>query len=678
MGKIGIIAIVVSAYRGRTALFRQLNLRKVLYHFMNCKYCASEIPEGEKFCPACGKLQPEAPAPSSSGEGTAPAEEEPASPTDEPASPAAAQAEPTPSPAENKPRSAKKSKLPLAAVIGGMAVAAAAVCAYFFLGDPSAKGQKTAAEVPTTTMVSYSTNRALKTTAGSQRQPVPLFLNDAYTLSDFTSIAQLMQQSPIYVGYQNYAELENEVVYVDTVIFSVNSASSQTSHNLYSMPYGGQPVLLDSGVQAIQASGENFVYYSKIVDGKIVQYRYANGEITNVNQELGLDHVAISTCSADSSVFGFYGANNNSDGSLSNTSGYVVNGQVHTLSSTANVYYVSKDGKTVYVTDTAKSPASALYYVSDLAAGTLEEITPYLTEFIFYDDTGSAAYIGGREIGKDEINPSCNLGYFDASTKTNHIIATDAVAIVEASAKSYAWLNENSKEMFVTELSNKISVEKPVKEGCFHYINAAGDFMAGDVEGNTFTIAQGFYSSNSYTLAQDLYYLTFQNGAFLWNNGDTVYKYTVGSMAAPQTITLDGQLSDKLSGSMQVGYFMDSSGNLIEQTENTLTKKNFDSSSITSVYDSPNAFTIIGLNQTGDSVFFLTADNSLYEKSLNNTSNPKPVASQVHSAVAVTDGLYILREYGASGGRLEYRPWGEKEFILIEEGVTSLTDVVLS
>ena len=87
----------------------------------------------------------------------------------------------------------------------------------------------------------------------------------------------------------------------------------------------------------------------------------------------------------------------------------------------------------------------------------------------------------------------------------------------------------------------------------------------------------------------------------------------------------------------------------------------------------------MGLNPTGDSIYFISGDSTLYEKSLKDTSNPKPVASQVHSAVAVADGLYVLREFGinGSGGRLEFQGWGKKGFSLVENNVVSLTDVVV-
>lgn len=696
---------------------------------MNCKYCAAPIPEGEHLCPACGKSQlleealspmEETPTEEVDGEDIIPdaaptLEEGPAlAALDENGEKAALEGDFTEevtveeivaesiievektnleknsevfqgtkeedtAPASQEKEPQRKGKKALWAAVAVIIIAALAAGAYFLT-----KGAPGEAAVPgenrTRTMVSYSTGRELKTTVGSQQQPVSFFINDAYTLSNYSSIEQLMEQSPIYIGYQNYAELENEVVYVDTVIQSANSTAGQAaSHGLYSIAHGGQPALLDSNIQSIQASGKDFVYYNKVEDNQIIQYRYANGEINNVNQELGVDHAVITTCSQDGKVFGFRGAKNSGDGTMASVNGYMADGAVHFLEPTAAVYYVSQDGGMIYITDTAKSPAPSLSYVSDIASGTLEEISPYITEFIFYEDTGSVAYIGGREIGENEINPSCNLGYFDASSKTHHIITQDAVALVEADAKSYAWLNENTKEMFVTELSQKISVPSAAKAGQFHYINAAGDFMAADIEGNTFTIATGFYSPEGYTLSVDLYYPSYQNGAFLWNNGDTVYKYTAGSMAASQTITLDSPLSEKLSGALQVGYFMDGSGNLIEQTENTLVKKSFENSDVLSIYDSPSAFIIVGLNPTGDSIYFISGDSTLYEKSLKDTSNPKPVASQVHSAVAVADGLYVLREFGinGSGGRLEFQGWGKKGFSLVENNVVSLTDVVV-
>ena len=110
--------------------------------------------------------------------------------------------------------------------------------------------------------------------------------------------------------------------------------------------------------------------------------------------------------------------------------------------------------------------------------------------------------------------------------------------------------------------------------------------------------------------------------------------------------------------------------------------------------DNVGSITLVGMDNDGETVYFISEDNSLYAKSTENRSNPKRIASKVTRAVVTCDGLYYLQEsenqpepvIGESGEEEEtkvvtdlmYLPYGQSTPQKLLENVTDISSISFS
>lgn len=690
---------------------------------MKCNKCGAEIPQGEVLCPQCEEpiekpqflsepeVQPSEEADNSfdDADDTAFAEDEegdPLKPQDtgfvpdetlqeivDKAMEEQTKASEEPKieepevEAEKAPQKSHKTTWLIAALLICGAIAAGA----FFLQKEKSPQQNAGSSDSSQTVASYTTNRTIHTMLPHSDIALPLFYNAAYSINDYSAIAPMIKSDSIYVGTDNYAKIDGETLYVHTQIDGIDPMSQypNSMNTLYSLKNGAkEPAVIDTDVQAIQCSSNHEVYYSKYEDDKIVQYRYSNGAKVPVTDFIETDMALVTDCSEDGLVFGFLGLvkgeadpsklmmENGNDFVPKN--GYSVNGTVHFYEKpTSNTHGISNDGKKIYVTDVPQNSRTAhLMVVSDVNTGELKSIAQEVSEAILYSDSGSALCVGNVTLSENVMNPVGDLIYYNGADDTIHTIASDATCFIESVPKEYAWFNENSNEMIATELTKMISIPKAVKEGEFHYINKDGSLCAVDTEGNVFVIQEGFYEPELYSYKEGLMYPTQKGDSFYWAKDDKVYRYVIGSRVQTQSISLDAPINEKIDQISQMGYLLDGTGAVLEQTENTLNRKGFDGSS-SCIYDSPNPITVVGLNPAGDKVYFISSDNSLYEKQIQSNSNPKKLSDNVQKAVSVSDGLYVLSNYGQSGGTLSFIAHGQTTPKTIAENVITLSDTVI-
>ena len=101
---------------------------------------------------------------------------------------------------------------------------------------------------------------------------------------------------------------------------------------------------------------------------------------------------------------------------------------------------------------------------------------------------------------------------------------------------------------------------------------------------------------------------------------------------------------------------------------------------------------LAGLDNDGRTIYFISEDGSLYEKSVENRSNPKLMDSGVLQAQATSDGLYYLLEckpqitVGASGEEeseqevsynLMLRPYGSSQSQLIAQDINTISAIYI-
>ncbi len=79
----------------------------------------------------------------------------------------------------------------------------------------------------------------------------------------------------------------------------------------------------------------------------------------------------------------------------------------------------------------------------------------------------------------------------------------------------------------------------------------------------------------------------------------------------------------------QVGYITIGSGDILEETNQTLVLKKFSDESSVTVLENVGTLTLAGLDNAGTHIYFTSEDGSLYSKSLENRSNPKRIDSDV-------------------------------------------------
>ena len=127
----------------------------------------------------------------------------------------------------------------------------------------------------------------------------------------------------------------------------------------------------------------------------------------------------------------------------------------------------------------------------------------------------------------------------------------------------------------------------------------------------------------------------------------------------------------------------------MEESDSRLVLKNFEDDSTFIILDNVGTITLVGMDNDGENVYFISEDNSLYSKAVESRSNPKRIASKVTAAVSTSDGLYFLQEsenqpepvIGESGEveeaetvtDLMYLPHGESQPQLLLENVTGIS-----
>ena len=610
---------------------------------MKCTCCGKEIPEGENLCPFCGEnIQL--------------------------------------SNAETlKQNENKKKRIPII-LAAAVCVAGVAAIGFIFAGKETLPTPEEAAKQRT--MVSYTTKNAIHTVLPENHRELTLYLNNAKDLSSYNTFSQIISGNATYIGKENFIRMGEEVLYLQTVFNALDTVnqSLDAEYILYSLKEGQEPVIVDTGVQGISCSSEKSVFYSKNVDGMTQQYRYHDGSITPVTELVPADFVLVTHCSRDDSVIGFAAADYNSDGSYQMNNGYLAGETLHRFdNSTSEVYFVSPDGAHIYIIDIEEGGSRAVdvNYVTDIPSGQMMKVASTVSELSFYQDSGAMTCIGEVELSDEIMNPVGKLLYFDPQAQSTQTIAEDAVALVESVAKTYPWLNEASNEMLVTEQDNRFIIPEEVKKGQFHFINKDGAFCAADQNGSVFEVFPDFYVPENYVYASDLYYLTEQNDTFYWTKGDQVYKYRAGSLTAPETVTLDADLLEKIENGVEIGYVLTSDGSVLEQSGNTLNLKPFGEPSST-VYDSPNNIYVIGISSKGDKIYFRNDSSQLFEKEIHSSKEPKLLAEQVQDAVTVENGLYLLTDYSEEdGGTLMYLGYDQSQPTAISSNVMSIMDTVI-
>lgn len=602
---------------------------------MKCSKCGAELPEGELLCPVCGETK----------------------------------------------KKNKKGLMMLACVVA----ACTALSAVWFAtqNQKPALSMEEAAEQRS--MLAYNDKQGIHVLLPENQQSVPMYLNNAKDLTSHQLFSEMLSQTlsggSTYMGPENFARLGSEVLYLQSCFNSYDSGSQAVvaDYILYSFQ-NGESVEIDRGVQGITCASDRSIYYVKNENNMTVQYRYSEGQVTAVTDLIEADFAMVTFCSDDDSVLGFATAEFSADGSsYTARNGYLSDGEAHFFDNTlTEVYFVSPDGAHIYVVDMPEGGGRAvtLSYITDQAKGELLEVAQSVSEVSFYEDSGEVTCIGQAVIDDLVANPVGQVIHFDPQSKSAQLIADAAVALVESVNKGYSWLNEHSNEMVVTEQSNLSVIPALVQKGQFHFIREDGSFCAADANGNVFEIAAEFYVPESYMYGEGLYYLTEKDGAFYWAQGDQVYRYIVGSMKAPEKVALDNDLVSKIESGLEIGYTLSGDGSVLEQSGNTFNLKPFGQPSST-LYDSTDGLYVIGLSTTGDKLYLMSMDSQVLEKEINSEKEPQIIAENVHDAVAVENGLYILKDHGEHGGTLLHMDFAKGKMTEVANEVLGISDIVI-
>lgn len=530
-------------------------------------------------------------------------------------------------------------------------------------------------EVPQSrSLVSYNTSKTLNVLLPGSRQELTLYRNEASALQAY-SLFQQSLQSGAYVGTENFAQLEGETVYLQSNYYDYDSSSGQleADYVLYSVKDGRQS-LIDSGVSGISCASDHSVYYLKYEDNLPVQYRYQDGQVTPLRELIDDDFVIVTHCSKDDRVLGFAAASFDGSGGYAMNNGYLLDGEEHRFGSSLQVLYLAADGQRLYAGQILDDlgRAADLY---TLVPGQDEEpqlLAQNVTEASFYEADNSASFICVEELSDEVQNPAGTLLHFDPQSGESLPLAEEAVALLEAMPRSYAWLGEEADELLITEQSSRSSFPKELAAGQAHYINADGALCASDGQ-NTVELFPGFYEPESYAYGEGLYYLSCQGENLIWAQGDQIYRYRAGSLEESQQLQLEAPLEEKIAGGDEIGYVLLADGSVLEQSGSTLTVRPFDGPSYT-VLDSPEALFFVGLSPDGKSFYYLDSDNALRRKELSSQGDSALVAENVSKALACEDGLYYLEQ--GDQGCLYFQTYGGKKSLL-REGVLSLEQVMI-
>ncbi len=637
---------------------------------MKCVHCggeftADQLQENQGACPHCGQPQQmEAdPQPEETKEPTSDPQEKP-----------------------DKPETAaphKRSSLPL---IVGAVVIILALAAVLWAVLGTGGQQVTAEQHNNPTVLTAFSDDAIRFAIGDEL--VAMYTNDAEDETERQYIANGLSISTPYIGSRNYVELANgEVVYLPMSF----ETSAEMVGKLYVRTADGEEKVLDENASVIYAYSDNAVYYNKLEDSKLVQTRYMDGELTPVSEIAGQDNIVVTKASSDNSLLQVIQLD---DDQNTVAGGYIYNGTLHLLDTQYNVYNIS-DQDVFVVSSEEETGLVTLYRVSDLETGELEQLGSAVSEALLYSD-GSMAFIADADLQVNEYNPVGSLYRYDPATKTAEKWADNAVAILETTSQSDGW-NENVRQLATSEMQSTNEERQTLYPGQLHYIDAQGSLRAVSPDTATvgqsglegFTIYEKFYSVNGYEIDYDIDFTAANNTYIYWGVEDQMYRYQLGSMQQPQVVTLDSSLAEQSSTAMQVGYLITGSGNVLEESDSRLVLKNFEDDSTFVILDNVGTITLVGMDNDGENVYFISEDNSLYSKAVESRSNPKRIASKVTAAVSTSDGLYFLQEsenqpepvIGESGEvekaetvtDLMYLPHGESQPQLLLENVTGIS-----
>lgn len=637
---------------------------------MKCVHCggeftADQLQENQGACPHCGQPQKmEAdPQPEETKEPTSDPQEKP-----------------------DKPETAaprKRSSLPL---IVGAVVIILALAAVLWAVLGTGGQQVTAEQHNNPTVLTAFSDDAIRFAIGDEL--VAMYTNDAEDETERQYIANGLSISTPYIGSRNYVELANgEVVYLPMSF----ETSAEMVGKLYVRTADGEEKVLDENASVIYAYSDNAVYYNKLEDDKLVQTRYMDGELTPVSEIAGQDNIVVTKASSDNSLLQVIQLD---DDQNTVAGGYIYNGTLHLLDTQYNVYNIS-DQDVFVVSSEEETGLVTLYRVSYLETGELEQLGSAVSEALLYSD-GSMAFIADADLQANEYNPVGSLYRYDPATKTAEKWADNAVAILETTSQSDGW-NENVRQLATSEMQSTNEERQTLYPGQLHYIDAQGSLRAVSPDTATvgqsglegFTIYEKFYSVNGYEIDYDIDFTAANNTYIYWGVEDQMYRYQLGSMQQPQVVTLDSSLADQSTTAMQVGYLITGSGNVLEESDSRLVLKNFEDDSSFIILDNVGTITLVGMDNDGENVYFISEDNSLYSKAVESRSNPKRIASKVTAAVSTSDGLYFLQEsenqpepvIGESGEvekaetvtDLMYLPHGESQPQLLLENVTGIS-----
>lgn len=637
---------------------------------MKCVHCggeftADQLQENQGACPHCGQPQQmEAdPQPEETKEPTSDPQEKP-----------------------DKPETAaphKRSSLPL---IVGAVVIILALAAVLWAVLGTGGQQVTAEQHNNPTVLTAFSDDAIRFAIGDEL--VAMYTNDAKDETERQYIANGLSISTPYIGSRNYVELANgEVVYLPMSF----ETSAEMVGKLYVRTADGEEKVLDENASVIYAYSDNAVYYNKLEDDKLVQTRYMDGELTPVSEIAGQENIVVTKASSDNSLLQVIQLD---DDQNTVAGGYIYNGTLHLLDTQYNVYNIS-DQDVFVVSSEEETGLVTLYRVSDLETGELEQLGSAVSEALLYSD-GSMAFIADADLQANEYNPVGSLYRYDPATKTAEKWADNAVAILETTSQSDGW-NENVRQLATSEMQSTNEERQTLYPGQLHYIDAQGSLRAVSPDTATvgqsglegFTIYEKFYSVNGYEIDYDIDFTAANNTYIYWGVEDQMYRYQLGSMQQPQVVTLDSSLAEQSTTAMQVGYLITGSGNVLEESDSRLVLKNFEDDSSFIILDNVGTITLVGMDNDGENVYFISEDNSLYSKAVESRSNPKRIASKVTAAVSTSDGLYFLQEsenqpepvIGESGEveeaetvtDLMYLPHGESQPQLLLENVTGIS-----
>ncbi len=592
---------------------------------MKCVHCggeftADQLQENQGACPHCGQPQQmEAdPQPEETKEPTSDPQEKP-----------------------DKPETAaphKRSSLPL---IVGAVVIILALAAVLWAVLGTGGQQVTAEQHNNPTVLTAFSDDAIRFAIGDEL--VAMYTNDAEDETERQYIANGLSISTPYIGSRNYVELANgEVVYLPMSF----ETSAEMVGKLYVRTADGEEKVLDENASVIYAYSDNAIYYNKLEDDKLVQTRYMDGELTPVSEIAGQDNIVVTKASSDNSLLQVVQLD---DDQNTVAGGYIYNGTLHLLETQYNVYNIS-DQDVFVVSSEEETGLVTLYRVSDLGTGELEQLGSAVSEALLYSD-GSMAFIADADLQANEYNPVGSLYRYDPTTKTAEKWADNAVAILETTSQSDGW-NENVRQLATSEMQSTNEERQTLYPGQLHYIDAQGSLRAVSPDTATvgqsglegFTIYEKFYSVNGYEIDYDIDFTAANNTYIYWGVEDQMYRYQLGSMQQPQVVTLDSSLAEQSTTAMQVGYLITGSGNVLEESDSRLVLKNFEDDSSFIILDNVGTITLVGMDNDGENVYFISEDNSLYSKAVESRSNPKRIASKVTAAVSTSDGLYFLQE----------------------------------